>query len=77
MGAMARHVESLADLENAFSWARKNDVTTIISINTDPNSWVPGDESWDVGVPEISDRKEVQDARKAHDEIRKKQRVGF
>ncbi len=77
MGAMARHVESLADLENAFSWARKNDVTTIISINTDPNSWVPGDASWDVGVPEISDRKEVQDARKAHDEIRKKQRVGF
>lgn len=76
MGAAGRHVESLADLRDAVEWAKTNDRTTVISINTDAHSWVPGDAAWDVGVPEISDSEAVQAARKDHDEIRRKQRIG-
>ena len=76
MGAEALHVESLADLERAMEWARGNDRTTVISIATDAYAWVPGDADWDVGVPEVSDREEVREARKAHEEIRSGQRVG-
>jgi len=77
MGAAGRHVESLAELGTAIDWARSNDRTTVISINTDAHSWVPGDAAWDVGVPEVSDRESVKAARKDHDAIREKQRVGI
>jgi 3D-(3,5/4)-trihydroxycyclohexane-1,2-dione acylhydrolase (decyclizing) len=76
MGALARHVDSLADLEAALDWARTTDRTTVISITTDAHSWVPGDAAWDVGVPEVSAREEVLAARADHDDIRRKQRVG-
>lgn len=76
MGAATRHCESLADLEAALQWAKTTDRTTVISIVTDAFAWVPGDADWDVGVPEVSDRPEVQKARAHHDTIRKKQRIG-
>ncbi len=76
MGAAARHVESLSDLETALEWAKTTDRTTVISITTDAHSWVPGDAAWDVGVPEVSAREEVRDARADHDDIRRRQRVG-
>jgi 3D-(3,5/4)-trihydroxycyclohexane-1,2-dione acylhydrolase (decyclizing) len=76
MGALGRHVESLADLESALEWARTTDRTTVISITTDSHSWVPGDAAWDVGVPEVSEREEVRAARADHEEIRRRQRVG-
>jgi 3D-(3,5/4)-trihydroxycyclohexane-1,2-dione acylhydrolase (decyclizing) len=76
MGAMARHCDSLADLEAALEWARTTDRTTVISIATDAYSWVPGDADWDVGVPEVSERESVRAARAHQEEIRRKQRVG-
>ena len=76
MGAYARHAESLADLEAAMDWAKETDRTTVISIKTDGFAWVPGDADWDVGVPEVSEREAVRTARKDHDAIRAKQRVG-
>lgn len=76
MGAEARHCESLADFEAALEWAKSNDRTTVLSIVTDAYSWVPGDADWDVGVPEVSSRKAVNEARASQEEIRKKQRVG-
>lgn len=76
MGALARHVESLSDLEAAMDWAKTTDRTTVISIKTDAFAWVPGDAAWDVGVPQVSERAEVREARKAQDEIRAKQRIG-
>jgi 3D-(3,5/4)-trihydroxycyclohexane-1,2-dione acylhydrolase (decyclizing) len=76
MGALARHAESIADLESAIEWAKGNDRTTIISVNTDAYAWVPGDAWWDVGVPAISPRKEVQEARAEQVAGRAKQRVG-
>lgn len=76
MGAEARHVEGLAELEEAIQWAKTTDRTTVISIETDAVSWVPGDADWDVGVPQVSEREEVREARKKHEEIRARQRLG-
>ena len=76
MGALGRHCESLADLRSAMEWAQTTDRTTLISINTHAYEWVPGDAAWDVGVPEVSEREEVRQARADHLEIRKNQRIG-
>lgn len=76
MGALARRVETLGELDEAMKWAQSNDRTTVLTIVTDAHAWVPGDAHWDVGVPEVSDRKEVQAARADHDDIRSKQRIG-
>lgn len=76
MGAEARHCESLADFEVAFEWAKTTDRTTVLSIETDAHSWTPGDADWDVGVPEVSERGEVREARAHQEQIRAKQRRG-
>jgi 3D-(3,5/4)-trihydroxycyclohexane-1,2-dione acylhydrolase (decyclizing) len=76
MGAAARHCESLAELEAGLAWAKGNDRTTVLSIVSDAFAWAPGDADWDVGVPEVSTRESVQNARKQQVEIRAKQRVG-
>ncbi|MGR4000292.1 MAG: thiamine pyrophosphate-dependent enzyme, partial [Alphaproteobacteria bacterium] len=76
MGALARRVEGLSELEEAFAWAQTTERTTVLVIETDAHAWVPGDASWDVGVPEVSERAEVREARAAQDEIRARQRVG-
>ena len=76
MGALSRHCNSLSDLNAALKWAKTTDKTTVISIETNPYEWTPGDADWDVGVPEVSERNEVKEARKLQDKIRKKQRVG-
>jgi 3D-(3,5/4)-trihydroxycyclohexane-1,2-dione acylhydrolase (decyclizing) len=76
MGALARRVESIGDLEAAMDWAQSTDRTTVITLVTDAFAWVPGDADWDVGVPEVSERGSVREARVAQEVIRKKQRVG-
>jgi len=76
MGALARHCHSLAELKSALEWARTTDRTSVISIATNAFKWVPGDADWDVGVPEVSAREAVQQARAHQLKIRSKQRVG-
>lgn len=76
MGALARHVESLADLETAIAWAKTTDRTTVISITSDAFTWTAGDAWWDVGVPEVSPREDVQKAAAEQQAGRLKQRVG-
>ena len=76
MGALARHCESLADLEAALEWAKGTDRTTVLSIATEAYTWTPGDADWDLGVPEVSERETVRVARAHQDEIRAKQRLG-
>jgi 3D-(3,5/4)-trihydroxycyclohexane-1,2-dione acylhydrolase (decyclizing) len=76
MGAATRHCESLANLVAALEWAKGADRTVVLSIATDPYAWVPGDADWDVGVPEVSSRESVRNARKQQEEIRAKQRIG-
>jgi 3D-(3,5/4)-trihydroxycyclohexane-1,2-dione acylhydrolase (decyclizing) len=76
MGALARKVESLADLGAAVDWARNTDRTTVLTIVSDAFTWTPGDAWWDVGVPQVSARQSVLEASKGQLEGRKKQRVG-
>ncbi len=76
MGAHSEHVSSLADLGRAIETAKQAERTSVIVIDTDPNNWTPGDAWWDVGVPEVSAREQVCNARKDHDHAKRKQRVG-
>ncbi len=76
MGAESRHCESLADLRAALEWARTTDRSTVISIATHAFDWTPGDADWDVGVPEVSERGSVKEARAHQESIRAKRRIG-
>jgi len=76
MGALARRVATLGELDEALKWAQANDRTTVLSIATDAFAWMPGDADWDVGVPQVSNRKQVNAARADHDAIRARQRIG-
>ncbi|MDB5615425.1 MAG: iolD [Devosia sp.] len=77
MGAMSRKVSSIAELETALQETESNDRTTVIVIDTDP--LVTTDEGghwWDVAVPEVSDRPQVNAAREAYVTALKAQRAG-
>lgn len=76
MGALARRCASLADLKDGLDWAKGTDRTTVLSIDVDAFTWTPGDADWDVGVPAVSERDAVREARAAQERIRGKQRVG-
>ena len=76
MGALARKASSLAEFDQALDWAKTTDRTTVIVIENDAFVWTPGDAQWDVGVPTVSKRKEVNEARKYQDALRAKQRIG-
>jgi 3D-(3,5/4)-trihydroxycyclohexane-1,2-dione acylhydrolase (decyclizing) len=77
LGALSEHVSSIGDLEAALKRSRENDRTTVIVIDTDPLvSTDAGGHWWDVAVPEVSVRKEVNAARKAYEKNRQTQSVG-
>ncbi|WP_027053754.1 3D-(3,5/4)-trihydroxycyclohexane-1,2-dione acylhydrolase (decyclizing) [Mesorhizobium erdmanii] len=77
MGAIAEKVPSIAGLESALQKAKPNDRTTVLVIDTDPLvSTDAGGHWWDVAVPEVSARPQVNAARKAYDEKRQMQSVG-
>jgi 3D-(3,5/4)-trihydroxycyclohexane-1,2-dione acylhydrolase (decyclizing) len=77
LGAEAVKVQSIADLETAFRKARAAKSTQVIVIDTDPmGSTDAGGFWWDVAVPEISERKEVDAARRGYEEAKTLQRVG-
>lgn len=77
MGAEARFCESLADLEDAMSWAQTTDRTTVLVINSDAYTWTDGGAGWYVGVPEINERESIREAREGQDAFRSKQRRGI
>ena len=76
MGAIARRVEGLAELEEAVAWAKTTDRTTVIVVATDAFEWTAGDAWWDVGVPEISVRPEIVAAHAEQMAGRARQRYG-
>jgi 3D-(3,5/4)-trihydroxycyclohexane-1,2-dione acylhydrolase (decyclizing) len=77
LGAESVKVKSIADLETAFKTARAAKSTQVIVIDTDPmGSTDAGGFWWDVAVPAISERKEVDAARQGYEEAKKLQRVG-
>ncbi len=77
MGAIALKAASLADLEKALVKAKANDRTTVIVIDTDAmQSTDAGGCWWDVAMPEVSVRPQVQEARRKYEAALQKQRVG-
>jgi 3D-(3,5/4)-trihydroxycyclohexane-1,2-dione acylhydrolase (decyclizing) len=77
LGAEAAKVKSIAELETAFRKARAAKSTQVIVIDTDPvGSTDAGGSWWDVAVPAVSERREVDAARRGYEEDRKLQRVG-
>ncbi len=77
MGAVAEKVQSVGDLELALERAKASDRTYVVVIDTDP---VPttkeGGAWWDVAVPEVSRRPQVEAARKGYERARAAQARG-
>lgn len=68
MGARSHKVSSIAELETALDAARAATETTVIVIDTDPYPTTgAGGYWWDVAVPEVSARAEVNQARAAYE----------
>ena len=68
MGADVVKAGSIAELEAAMSAAKSATIPTVIVIDTDPMPGTgAGGSWWEVAVPEVSDRKEVNEARKGYE----------
>jgi len=77
LGAHAVKVKSLAELEAAVTAARGHSRTSVVVIDTDPlESTDAGGAWWDVAVPEVSQRREVEAAHAAYVQKKALQRVG-
>ncbi len=77
LGAIAEKVSGISDLEAALLRGRKNDRTTVLVIDTDPLiSTEAGGHWWDVAVPEVSERSQVAEKRRAYQDARELQRLG-
>ena len=77
MGCQSETVRTVAELESAISRARQADRTCVIALKTHPTTWTEGGAFWEVGVPEVSARAAVVEARAGFDEARTSQRVGW
>ena len=77
LGAIAEKAGSIAALEQALQRARQSERTHVIVIDTDPaTSTAAGGAWWDVAIPEVSSRAEVDAARAASLHERKNRRLG-
>ena len=63
MGCDVESVASVEELNGALVRSRGATRTRVIVIETDPAAWSPEGAFWEVGVPEVSDREPVDDAR--------------
>ena len=77
LGAIAEKAGSIEALEHGLQRARQSERTHVIVIDTDPAiSTAAGGAWWDVAIPEVSSRAEVDAAREASLSQRKKRRLG-
>jgi 3D-(3,5/4)-trihydroxycyclohexane-1,2-dione acylhydrolase (decyclizing) len=76
LGANAEQVDGIAGLEAALRRAMAAERTSVVVIRTDPRlATAAGGHWWDVGVPEVSTRQEVNAARADYDARRSAQRL--
>jgi 3D-(3,5/4)-trihydroxycyclohexane-1,2-dione acylhydrolase (decyclizing) len=74
LGARSEHVRSIPELEAALARARAADRTYVIAIDTDPaRATETGGWWWEVAVPEVSEREEVEAARERYQQDRRQQ----
>jgi 3D-(3,5/4)-trihydroxycyclohexane-1,2-dione acylhydrolase (decyclizing) len=76
MGCNSERVVTVHELEDALRRARRSDRTTVIALHTDAYAWTGGGAFWEVGVPEVSSRPEVQRARETLVAGLRQQRIG-
>jgi len=77
LGAHTEQVEAISELEAALRRALAAEHTSVVVIRTDPHiSTSAGGHWWDVGVPEVSTRPQVNAARADYEAKRKLQRLG-
>jgi 3D-(3,5/4)-trihydroxycyclohexane-1,2-dione acylhydrolase (decyclizing) len=77
LGARSKRVTGVAELEAAMARAAASDRTYVVVIDTDPAiSTETGGAWWDVTVPEVSERPQVQAARAAYEAALVGQRRG-
>ena len=76
MGCNSERVGTVHELEVALGRARRSDRTTVIALHTDAYSWTGGGAFWEVGVPEVSGRPQVQAAKAAMVSGKQQQRIG-
>jgi 3D-(3,5/4)-trihydroxycyclohexane-1,2-dione acylhydrolase (decyclizing) len=77
LGALAEKVDSIQALEQALGSVAQSDRTHVIVIDTDPAvATEQGGAWWDVAIPEVSSRSEVDAARAASLTERKHRRLG-
>lgn len=76
LGALSENVKSIPELEQALARARAADRTYLVCIDTDPTRTTSeGGCWWEVAVPEVSERKQVREARKLYEQAKKIQRA--
>ena len=76
LGARARKVDGIGELEEALREARSADRTSVIVVDTDPLAATDaGGHWWDVAVPEVSTREEVKAARRQYEDALALQRI--
>jgi len=75
MGALSENVKTIAELEAAMKRARAAKRTYVVCIETDPDRTTQeGGWWWEVAVPEVSDREQVREARKAYETDKRQQK---
>ena len=68
MGATSVHARTLVELEEALARAKEASGPFVVVIDTDPYPSTPhGGHWWDVVVPEVSERAEVDEARRSYE----------
>ncbi len=77
MGAESETVTSIADLEAALKRARAAERTYVIALRTHAYEWMEGGSWWDVGMPAIANRPEIDEARNTQERERRHQRQGI
>ncbi len=76
MGCLAETVSTIDELDAAFARAEAADRTYVIAMQVHQYEWTEGGSFWEVGVPEVSDRSAVNEARAALEEGLAEQRRG-
>jgi 3D-(3,5/4)-trihydroxycyclohexane-1,2-dione acylhydrolase (decyclizing) len=77
MGALAESVSTIEEFEAAFGRAKAAELTYLIDIKVDPFFWTEeGHAWWEVGVPEVSSRRQVLEASARAQQGKKRQRRG-
>ncbi|EPC02035.1 3D-(3,5/4)-trihydroxycyclohexane-1,2-dione hydrolase [Litchfieldella anticariensis FP35 = DSM 16096] len=74
LGARAEKVNDIQELEAALERAKASNVSYVITLDTDPlRDTKEGGSWWDVAVAEVSERSEVEEARKRYESYKTRQ----